>query len=70
MDVLRRHPVAVRTTFGLSLVPTYALPPATLEPLLPHGFARDTCGRAHLAVRAGLGYGWHRGVRRSVACPA
>jgi uncharacterized protein YqjF (DUF2071 family) len=40
--VLRRHPLAMRTRFGHSLVLTYALPPAVLAPLLPPGLALDT----------------------------
>jgi hypothetical protein len=39
---LRRHPLAMRTRFGHSLVLTYALPPAVLTPLLPPGLTLDT----------------------------
>ncbi len=39
---LKRHPVPVTAFFRHSLVLTYALPPATLEPLLPPGLALDT----------------------------
>ena len=42
LQALRRHPLPMRTRFGHSLVLTYALPPAVLEPLLPPGLALDT----------------------------
>ncbi|MET7421990.1 DUF2071 domain-containing protein [Dactylosporangium sp. NPDC005555] len=42
LQALRRHPLPMRTTFGHSLVLTYALPPAVLAPLLPPGPALDT----------------------------
>jgi Uncharacterized conserved protein (COG2071) len=39
---LQRHPVPVTAVFRHSLVLTYALPPAVLEPLLPPGLILDT----------------------------
>lgn len=42
LQALRRHPLPMRTRFGHSLVLTYALPPAVLEPLLPPGLTLDT----------------------------
>jgi hypothetical protein len=39
---LQRHPVPVTAFFRHSLVLTYALPPAVLEPLLPPGLILDT----------------------------
>lgn len=42
LQALRRHPLPMRTRFGHSLVLTYALPAAVLEPLLPPGLALDT----------------------------
>src|SRR5256886_23795 len=41
-DRLRRHPLAMRTRFGHSLVLTYAFAPEVLAPLLPPGLALDT----------------------------
>ena len=39
---LQRHPLQVKAFFRHSLVLTYALPPAILEPLLPPGLTLDT----------------------------
>jgi hypothetical protein len=44
LQALRRHPLPMRTRFGHSLVLTYALPTAVLEPLLPPGLTLDTYG--------------------------
>lgn len=41
---LKRHPIPIRAFFRHSLVLTYALPQALLEPLLPPGVALDTYG--------------------------
>ncbi len=41
---LQRHPFAVNAFFRRSLVLTYALPRAVLEPLLPPGLSLDTYG--------------------------
>ncbi len=40
--LLQRHPVAMQATFEHVLVLTYALPAATLQPLLPPGLMLDT----------------------------
>jgi Uncharacterized conserved protein (COG2071) len=50
---LQRHPVPVTAFFRHSLVLTYALPPAILEPLLPPGLILDThndCGFVAIAM--------------------
>lgn len=39
---LKRHPIPITAFFDFSLVLTYALPPAALEPLLTAGLALDT----------------------------
>ncbi|WP_327010885.1 DUF2071 domain-containing protein [Dactylosporangium sp. NBC_01737] len=58
LQALRRHPLPMRTRFGHSLVLTYALPPAVLEPLLPPGLALDTYtaadGSTHGFVAVGI----------------
>ncbi len=58
LHALRRHPLPMRTRFGHSLVLTYALPPAVLEPLLPPGLALDTYtapdGSVHGFVAVGV----------------
>jgi hypothetical protein len=58
LQALRRHPLPMRTRFGHSLVITYALPPAILEPLLPPGLALDTYtapdGSTHGFVAVGI----------------
>jgi hypothetical protein len=51
LHLLRRHPLEVKAFFRHSLVLTYALDPALLEPLLPGGLALDTWkGRGFLAI--------------------
>lgn len=53
IERLRRHPVPMRTRFEHSLVLMYALPAATLEPLLPNGLRLDEYGgRGFVAVGA------------------
>jgi len=48
---LQRHPFPVKATFGHSLVLTYALPAARLQPLLPPGLRLDEWnGFAFLAI--------------------
>jgi hypothetical protein len=42
LHLLKRHPFAVKAFFRHSLVLTYALEPAVLEPLLAEGLALDT----------------------------
>ena len=42
LHLLKRHPFPVTAFFRRSLVLTYALPPAILEPLLPPGLVLDT----------------------------
>ena len=42
LHILRRHPLPVSAHFRHSLVLTYALPPETLQPLLPPGLELDT----------------------------
>ncbi|MEV4508211.1 DUF2071 domain-containing protein [Dactylosporangium sp. NPDC049525] len=58
LQALRRHPLPMRTRFGHSLVVTYALPPAILEPLLPPGLTLDTYtsrdGSTHGFVAVGI----------------
>lgn len=41
LHLLKRHPLPVRAHFRYSLVLTYALPRAVLEPLLPPGLELD-----------------------------
>jgi len=57
-NALRRHPLAMRTRFGHSLVLTYAVAPEILAPLLPPGLALDTYtspdGTTHGFVAAGI----------------
>jgi len=51
LHLLKRHPVTVKAFFRHSLVLTYALRPATLEPMLPEGLALDTWqGKGFLAI--------------------
>jgi len=48
---LRRHPVAIRAHFDECLTLTYALPAATLQPLLPPGLELETVnGQGFIAV--------------------
>ncbi|WP_344309469.1 DUF2071 domain-containing protein [Fodinicola feengrottensis] len=42
LQALRRHPLAMRTTFGHSLMLMYAFEPALLRPMLPPGVELDT----------------------------
>lgn len=42
LQVLQRHPLAMRTTFGHSLMLMYAFAPALLRPMLPPGVGLDT----------------------------
>ncbi|HVF11345.1 MAG TPA: DUF2071 domain-containing protein [Abditibacteriaceae bacterium] len=44
LHLLKRHPIPIEAFFRHSLVLTYALPRAVLEPLLPPGLAVDTYG--------------------------
>ncbi|MEZ0076453.1 DUF2071 domain-containing protein [Planotetraspora sp. GP83] len=57
-DLLRRHPLPIRTRFAHSLVLTYALPPEVLAPLVPPGLALDAytdrSGVEHGFVAVGL----------------
>jgi hypothetical protein len=51
LHLLKRHPIPISAFFRHSLVLTYALPPETLQPLLPQGLVLDTFrGHAFLAV--------------------
>jgi uncharacterized protein YqjF (DUF2071 family) len=53
LHLLKRHPFAVKAFFRHSLVLTYAVEPAALEPLLPAGLALDTwrgCGFLAIAL--------------------
>src|SRR5947199_5071638 len=43
-DFIKRHPIPISAFFRRSLVLTYALPRATLQPLLPPGLQLDTFG--------------------------
>lgn len=51
LHLLKRHPIPISAFFRHSLVLTYALPPETLEPLLPKGLVLDLFrGHAFLAI--------------------
>jgi uncharacterized protein YqjF (DUF2071 family) len=56
--MLRRHPLAMQTTFAHSLMLTYAFAPELLRPMLPPGLSLDTYqapdGREHGFVAVGV----------------
>jgi hypothetical protein len=58
LQVLQRHPLAMRTTFGHSLMLMYAFEPALLRSMLPPGVELDTYqapdGSEHGFVAVGL----------------